>query len=198
MQLPQPAAVSASGGRFVARDVSDIPDTMDVIWEFPDLTMTWTHTAANGFNFDFGGPPDGRGGRRLGVMFHGTEGTLLADYDTVRIVSEGDRLKDAKLPEPSLPRSPGHDREFLDCVRSRRQPSCNFEAHLPLHVALNLAHVALKTGRKLHWDAARFQGAGVGRPTAGLPVIGDREASERITPDYRSPWKLPGGASAGG
>ena len=48
-----------------------------------------------------------------------------------------------------------------------------------LHVALNLGHVALWTGRKIHWDAERFE------------VIGDREANAMITPRYRAPWKLP-------
>jgi hypothetical protein len=76
-------------------------------------------------------------------------------------------------------RSPGHEREFLDCVKSREQPSCSFEAHLPMHVALNLAHTALRTGRKLHWDAEKFE------------VTGDREATAQLRPDYRAPWKLP-------
>jgi hypothetical protein len=103
----------------------------------------------------------------------------MADYGMHKLVSEGDRLKDAKLPEPSIPRSPGHEREFLDSVKSRKQPSCSFEAHLPLHTALNLGHVALKAGRKIHWDAQKGQ------------VVGDREAQRIALPNYRSPWRLP-------
>jgi hypothetical protein len=150
---------------------------MDVLWEYPGMTVSWMQMSANSFNFGFGGPPDT--GRRLGVMFHGTNGTLMADYGQHKLVSEGNRLKEVKLPEPSLPRSPGHEREFLDSVKSRKPPSCNFEAHLPLHTALNLGHVALKAGRKIRWDAEKGQ------------VVGDREAQRLATPAYRSPWRLP-------
>jgi predicted dehydrogenase len=177
LNLGEPLAVSASGGKYAATDISTIPDTMDVLWEYPGMTMTWMQMSSNSYNFDFGGPPDT--GRRLGVLFHGTDGTLMADYGMHKLVPEGDRLKDVKLPEKSLPRSPGHEREFLDSVKSRKQPSCSFEAHLPLHTALNLGHVALKAGRKIHWDAQKGQ------------VVGDREAQRIALPNYRSPWRLP-------
>jgi len=177
MDPGEPKAVSASGGRFAADDISDIPDTMDVLWEYDGFTMNWIHTSCNSYNFDFGGPPDG--GRRLGVIFHGTKGTLLADYGSHKVVSEGGRLKDFQPPAPSIPSSPGHDREFLDAIKSRKNPSCCFEYHKPLAVALDLAHISLRTGRKIHWDAAS------GR------VIGDPEADKMTQPNYRKPWILP-------
>jgi len=177
LELGEPTAVSASGGRFVADDISDIPDTMDVLWEYPGMTLNWIHTSGNSYNFDFGGPPNR--GRRLGVMFHGTKGTLLADYGSHRIVSEADALKDVPPPEPSIPSSPGHEREFLDAIKTREQPPCNFDYHLPLATALNLGHIALDTGRKLYWDSKKGE------------IVGDREANGLIRPKCRKPWKLP-------
>ena len=173
----EPKAVSASGGRYALDDGSDIPDTLDVLWEYDGFTMSWIHTSCNGFNFGFGGAPDG--GRRLAVMFHGTNGTLIGDYGSYQIISDGDKLKDYKAPAPSIPSSPGHDREFLNSIKSRELPSCSFEYHQPLALALDLAHVSLQTGRKLHWDT-----------TAGK-VIGDPEAERLCTPTYRKPWVLP-------
>ena len=177
MDPGQPLAVSASGGRFVADDIGDIPDTLDVLWEFPGLTISWMNTAGNSYNFNFGAPPNR--GRRLGVIFHGTNGTLLADYGTHTIVSEGDALKDAPPPEPSIPPSPGHDREFLDAIKTRRQPPCNFDYHLPIAIALTLAHMSLDTGCKLHWDAEKGQ------------IIGDKKANAFAKPKYRKPWTFP-------
>ena len=75
--------------------------------------------------------------------------------------------------------SPGHEREFIDCVKSREECSTSFARHLPMHLAMNLAHLSLKLGRKLKWDNAKFE------------VTGDAEATAMLTPDYRAPWKLP-------
>ncbi len=177
MDPGQPRSVMATGGRFIANDISTIPDTVDVLWEFDGFTMTWMNMCGNSFNFDFGGPPDG--GRRLGVIFHGTEGTLLGDYGSHKVISEGNRLDEVPLPEPSIPSSPGHDREFLDAIKTREQPLCNFDYHMPMAVALNLGHVALDARRRVYWDPQK------------LEVTGDREASELATPKYRKPWKFP-------
>ena len=172
-----PRAVSASGGRFAVDGTCDIPDTMDVTWEYEGFNMTWMHTMCNSFNFDIGGAPDG--GRRLGVLFHGTNGTLLSDYGFHNLVSEGEKMKDFKAPEPSIPSSPGQDREFLDGVKSRKQPLCSFEYHQPLALAFDLANISMLTGRKIHWDAK-----------AGK-IVGDRAAERLCMPPYRRPWTLP-------
>jgi predicted dehydrogenase len=177
MNAGEPKSVSASGGRFVADDISDIPDVMDVLWQFDDYTITWTHSACNSFNFGAGDPPTG--GRQLGVFFQGNNGTLFADYGRHKLFAEGDRMKDFQTPPQSIPPSPGHDREFLDCVKSRQQPSCSFDNHLPLGTALALGRIAYESGRKLDWDAK------AGR------IVGDRATQRLAYPDYRKPWRLP-------
>ena len=64
-------------------------------------------------------------------------------------------------------------------MRSREECSCSFARHLPMHTALNLAHLSLELGRKLRWDPEKWE------------VVGDPEATARLTPQYRAPWKLP-------
>lgn len=177
MELGPPEAVSAVGGKFATNDISDIPDTMEVMFEFPDFIMTWSNMCANSHGLTFQREPGIT--RRLGISFHGVNGTLTADYDRRKLIGEGDRLDGVELPEPSLPRSPGHDREFLDCIRSRELPSCDLEKHYPLSVALNLGDIALKVGRKIRWDAKTER------------IVGDKEADSLVRPDYRRPWSLP-------
>ncbi|HEV2473045.1 MAG TPA: Gfo/Idh/MocA family oxidoreductase, partial [Chthonomonadales bacterium] len=176
LELGPPASVSAGGGRFATTSIADVPDTLDVIWEFPGMNMTWTLMQANCFNFGLGAPGPGR---RLGILFHGKNGTLLCDYDVCDFLGDDGKLVEGRTYPQTVPPSPGHEREFLDGIKTRKQPSCNFEADLPLHLALNLAHVSLRVGRKIHWDAQNFQ------------AIGDRDATEQLFPHYRAPWKLP-------
>nr|CAA9230002.1 GH109 [uncultured Armatimonadetes bacterium] len=177
LDLGQPVRVSALGGRYATNSIATVPDTMDVVWEFPNkMLMTWTMMQQSAFGFGLG---SSGGGRQHGTVFHGKDATaLLSNYGTPQVIGkDGKPVEGREYPDVTPP-SPGQEREFLDAVKTRKDPSCSFERHLPLHIALNLAHVALRTGRTLHWDAAKFE------------VTGDKEATRLLNPPYRSPWKL--------
>ena len=102
-----PTVIYCSGGRYTIKDAGDAPDTQEVTWQYPGFTMTWTMSLTNSFAFDFG---RGSPARRLGVYFHGVNGTLFCDYRTYQIVPEGSMLEDIHPPKPSIPPSPGHGR----------------------------------------------------------------------------------------
>jgi hypothetical protein len=104
---------------------------------------------------------------------------LYADYGTRQIVPEGDRMKDAQEPEKSVPDSPGHEREWLDCIRSRKQPSCNVFYHHQVNVPIVLGNLSLKVGRSIQFDPATET------------IVGDEEAARLAVPEYRDPWKFP-------
>lgn len=175
LELGCPTAVSASGGRYATSSIADVPDTFDVLWEFPDMIMTWSLMQASSFNFGVGGPG---GGRRLGIVFDGTEGTLLANYGLCQVLDKEGNVVEGREYPVAAPPSPGHEREFIDGVLNRTECSCSFANHLPMHTALNLAHISLKLERKLHWDEAAWQ------------VPGDAEANALITPAYRDGYSL--------
>ena len=176
LDLDYPTMTSCSGGRFTIQDAGDAPDMQEVQWQYPDMTMTWSMSAVNSFAFDFG---RGSRQRRLGVYFHGVRGTLLADYSKREVVAEGDWMKDAKTVAESLPPSPGHEREWLDCLRSRKQPSCNPSYHGKIDVAIGLANLSMQVGRSIRFD-----------PVADK-IIDDNQAATLATPQYRDPWKFP-------
>ena len=58
----------------------------------------------------------------------------------------------AKPPDKTIPASPSHEREWLDCLRSRKQPSCSVSYHYTIDVAIVLANLSMKVGRALHFD----------------------------------------------
>lgn len=177
LDLGFPLNTSASGGRFVLRDDGDAYDQHEVLWQYPKLTMTWMSSLTNSYGFDFHGDP--KPARRLGMYFHGTNGTMYANYDMFKVVPEGDKMKDLPLPPKSLPSSPGHEREWLDCIKSRCQPSCNPNYHVRVDVPIQLSLLSLKLGRAIRFDPVKER------------IIGDREAARLAIPKYRSPWKFP-------
>lgn len=176
LELGVPQVTNCMGGRFVVRDDGDAPDTQEITWQYPGLTMTWMMSTCNSFGFDFGrGKPD----RRLGIYFHAVNGTLFTDYGKHEIVPEGDLLKNAEPPAPSIAPSPGHEREWLDSVKSRREPSCSVNYHYKVDLALTLANLSYKLGRSVRWDPATER------------IVGDPEATKRARPVYREPWRFP-------
>jgi hypothetical protein len=139
--------------------------------------MTWMSSLTNSYGFDLHGKPVPQ--RRLGIYFHGTNGTMYADYGMFKIVPEGDQMKDLQAPPKSIAPSPGHEREWLDCVKSRQQPSCSVSYHVRVDVPIVLSLLSLKLGRSIRFDPKSEK------------IVGDSEAAKAAIPTYRRPWKFP-------
>jgi predicted dehydrogenase len=177
LDLGFPLKTSSVGGRYFLKDDGDAYDNHEVLWQYPNLTMTWMSSLTNSYGFDFEGDPKPE--RRLGIYFHGSNGTLAADYGTLKLLPEGDKMKGLEAPPKSIPPSPGHEREWLDCIKSRRQPSCSVAYHVRVDVPIVLSLLSLKLGRSIRFDPATEK------------IVGDPEAARLAIPKYRAPWKFP-------
>ena len=132
----------------------------------------------NSYGFDLQGDPQPR--TRLGVYFHGANGTFYADYlGASKLVPEGEAMKDKVVPPKSIPPSPGHEREWLDCIKSRQQPSCSVFHHVKVDVPIVLSVLSLKLGRSIRFDPQTER------------IVDDADAARRAIPEYRAPWKFP-------
>jgi predicted dehydrogenase len=176
-ELGYPTRVSCSGGRFIIQDDGDAYDHQEILWQYPQMTMTWMSSLTNSYGFDLHGDPVPK--RRLGVYFHGVNGTLYANYSMYKIVPEGNEMKDLEPPAPSIPPSPGHERQWLDCLKSRQQPSCSVDYHAKIDVPIVLGNLAYRLGRAIRFDPATQQ------------ILDDPQAARLAKPEYRHPWKFP-------
>ena len=177
LDLGFPTQVSCQGGRFVIDDDGDAPDVQEVLWQYPSAIMTWMGMTANSYGFDLHGQPVPQ--RRLGIYFHGVDGTMYCNYGMYRVIAEGDRMKGREPPKPSIPPSPGHEQEWLLAIASRQPPSCNPDYHVRIDVPLVLANLSLRLGRSIRFDPAKEQ------------IVGDAEAAQEAVPEYRAPYKFP-------
>jgi predicted dehydrogenase len=172
MEVDAPRTISAVGGRYALADNAEVPDTLDVTYEYQKgdqkFLMIWSHTDASTHGLENKG---------LGIMFQGTDATLVADYGTYRIITEKGRT--IEEPPKSLPRSVGHHREWLDAIKSRGQCSCNFGYGHRLASVGNLGNISLWTGEKLKWDPTTEQ------------ITNHPEANQYLTKEYRKAWTLP-------
>lgn len=69
--------------------------------------------------------------------------------------------------------------DFIDCVRTRKEPLITAEIGHRTATMCQLGHIAAQLGRTLKWDASAER------------VLGDDEANARLARPYREPWGLP-------
>ncbi|GMU92369.1 MAG: dehydrogenase [Candidatus Hydrogenedentota bacterium] len=171
MGTEPPRSVHSIGAKRVVDDNTETPDTQVAVYDFPSYTLVFEHQLKGGV---------GIGGRPHGIAFSGADATLIIDEQGWEIIAEPklrtlDSVKHAAGPDPR----PAHVRNFLDCMKSRKQPVENLEfAHFVTTMA-HLGNVALRSRSAIEWDAATES------------VRDNENANALLRAEYRAPWKLP-------
>jgi predicted dehydrogenase len=141
-------------------------------FEVPE-TLAVRYRYANGVEVSCGTGHPG------GVTFVGEHGTIRTTRGKLENVSG--KVLDEPIGdgERRLPRThPNHLAQWLECVRSRELPICDVEIGHRSATVCHLGTIAVRTGRKIHWD-----------PTSER-IIGDPEAQSMVSKPYRAPWTL--------
>ncbi len=174
MDVDAPETITATGGRYVLDDNCETPDTLEVLYHYAkgpkgfDLIWSQTDGSAHGFE-----------GMSQGIMFQGTDATLVASYGGYKIFPTT-RGATIEIPPQSIPASVGHHREWLNAIKTREQTTCHFEYGHRLSTVGHLGNIALWTGEKLRWDAKNERVITTHHANAFL---------SRMNP--RAPWVLP-------
>ena len=114
-----------------------------------------------------------------GIRFIGTEGWIHITGGGTLSANPTDVLKSTIGPnEIHLYASPGHHRNFLDCIRTRRPAAARAEIGHHATTTCNLAEISARLGRKLRWD-----------PTTER-FINDEAAGRLVSRAMRSPWHV--------
>lgn len=153
-------------------------------------TFTATYTYGNGTGGAEGtrllcksNPPEGWTHQNNGILFEGDDGKWIF-VNRGSISASNRNLLDETLPAGAtrLEVSANHMANFLDCVRSRRQPICHVGVgHRSVSVC-HLGNIAIRTGRRLRWDPREERFTGEHADEANLMLERPR----------RDPYRLPG------
>lgn len=94
-------------------------------------------------------------GQRNGLRFEGTAGWIWVNRE--QLTASDPELLKTPLPENAerLYQSSNHMENFFACVRSRQAPVCDVETGHRSATICHLGTIALRTGRRLSWDAKR-------------------------------------------
>jgi predicted dehydrogenase len=182
-----PSAVSAMGGKYVLTHDGDIPDTMEVLFEFDSgvIVKFSIHEACGG-----GHIPTGE------IELKGTKGNIGIDQNDYQVIpshpgqfqtwkqrvdpeeyhlSSDQQFGDLNIREDSTARL---IRNFLDCVKTREEPWCPLEEGHRSTSFAHLANMSLKMRSRLEWDADNEK------------VKNLSKANDLMSYTYRDPWTL--------
>jgi predicted dehydrogenase len=190
---PERVQVAALGGKVAISDNREIPDTLEVIWRFPNgslVTFSQFNTTAS---------PASQ--KSCEIEFRGTKGTLYLFHNGYEVVPDtlAGREVPARSPvdreyerswrtgahamiQPVKGSGSGstapHVRNFLDCVRTRQACNCDLESgHQSTSMTL-VANIALKTGAVLEYDTVREK------------FTNNSKADALLSYRYREPYRL--------
>ena len=137
--VEQPIAAQTYGAVYKLYP-SETPDVFCAVFEYPKFTCTWTLAYMNTFM------------KGWGIVFQGQKGTLEMCEDGYRVFAEpwSEKGYDRWKVPPTIKQNLAggatdigpHEKNFLDCVKSRQQPNATVEIGHRAVRTLHLANIA--------------------------------------------------------
>jgi predicted dehydrogenase len=129
-------------------------------------------------------PAELEDGRRYGGpdsnLYVGDKGKMLNH----RLIPEA-RMKEYKKPPATLPRSPGHHKEWLLACKGGSPAGSNFEVSGPMAEVVLLGNIAVRMGQTLYEKGLKLYYDGPNMRITNMP-----EANKYIRREYRKGWTL--------
>ena len=177
MDAKRPKTITALGGHFAYEDARQTPDTMNVLYEFDDFSLTWEHSVCLG---------NGSYGLGHGVVFQGNNGAVLVTRGGWQVIPEKE-MKDGKRVDkidekPWVKGSNSLDEHvvnFLEVIRKGGEVNCTVEMGKEVAMVTHMGNIAHRTGEKLIWDESNNR------------FTNSEKANALLVPSYSDPWKLP-------
>ena len=116
----------------------------------------------------------------MGTTWYGENGWIHVDRGGI-ITASDPKILNEKIAENEihLYKSDNHWKNFIECVKSRKQAIAPIEpAFRAISVAL-LGEIAMTTGQKIQWDPGKQE------------IKGNTTASRLLNRPYRKPWTVP-------
>lgn len=153
LDLGVPTAAYMSGGVFSEKDGREVPDTISVTLDYPnDLIVAWQSTFSNS---RFG----------LGIRILGSDGTVEWLAGTTDMVSgksvSGWHYYPEKLNRPDgvaikgEAKGENHYANFVECVRSRKEPNSSVELGYRSAIAAHMANLSYRRKQRVTFETAR-------------------------------------------
>ncbi|MBI1389528.1 MAG: gfo/Idh/MocA family oxidoreductase [bacterium] len=140
MDVTGPKTVAANGGNHYFPHW-ETPDVVHSILNYGDFTTLFTVEFINDRD-------------SVGAMFCGSEGSLTVDdRNGFRVFPQGEKMDEPIDSWPRTYEGGDHVANFLECVKTRKEPNSPVEVGHQVINAAHLGNISYRTGRRVKWDA---------------------------------------------
>jgi predicted dehydrogenase len=138
-----PPKSAISNGYVAKMTGSEHPEVFCAVFEFPEFMATWTLNYCNAYENGWS------------ITFMGDKGTMILDEEGYRVYAEPwpknqQPIHEEKAPVPVE----SHIQNFMDCMKSRKDPNCTVEIAAAAVAGPHLANLAFLKGRKVQLSEA--------------------------------------------
>ena len=118
-----------------------------------------------------------------GILFEGTKGRFFVNRGKIA-GKPVEVLRDRPLPEGAIeklycgPLRKNHTENFIDSMKSRKQPVSDVWSHNRMLEICHLSNIAMRLGRELNWDSTKRE------------IIGDAQANSFLSRKNRKGYEI--------
>jgi predicted dehydrogenase len=141
------------------------PETFDVAFKYASGTLVECSS--------------GTGKYKGGITFEGDKGSIHVTRG--KIASTPEDILKQPLDDTcvKLYASNNHHQNWLDCIKSRKDPICAVEIGHRSATICHVGNIAIRSGKNVLWDPAKQE------------IVDNAELANWVSRPYRAPWKLP-------
>ncbi len=142
----------------------------------PPVKLTWYNGGPKPPQDLFGGYPMPEGG----CLLVGSKGSLLStdSWNTGFVLLPRQKFEGFQGPPRTLPRSPGHHREWIEACKGGPKPMSSFDYGGPLTEIVLLGNVAVLVGHPIEFDPLKGQ------------IVNCSASNRFLHREYRRGWRL--------
>lgn len=145
-----PSRVTASGGIYTVKD-REVPDTYATMIEYPSFFINIAATMGNATPMQY-----------IGNVIYGHKGTIVIEQDKVSVIPVQGKVAKTDTGAKVYPFEPvvistlhrPHVEDFLQSVRSRKQPRLDASLGFQITAAVQLGVQSYRKGKMMFFDAA--------------------------------------------
>ncbi len=141
-----PPVSAVAQGQQINMSGGDVPNVFTAVFEYPTFVASWTLNYRSAYHFDWS------------IEFQGEKATMTVDRFGYKIYQDPgasptpwgmkDKM-DLVDEEPDKDSAVAHQQNFLDCIRSRKQPNCTVEIAANAVAGPHMANIAMRENRRV-------------------------------------------------